>query len=70
MAEGLLRSLAGDRFEALSAGLEPREHVHPLAIETMRELEIDIASQVPKSMKKYLGRETISFVITDCSKAE
>jgi arsenate reductase len=70
MAEGLLRHFAGDRFEARSAGLSPREHVHPLAIRVMAEIGIDIGRQRPKSVKVYLGRETISFVITVCTRAE
>ncbi len=31
MAEGLLRHFAGESFEALSAGMEPGNEVHPLA---------------------------------------
>ena len=42
MAEGLLRALAGDRFEAMSAGTEAT-HVRPLAIRAMRELGVDIS---------------------------
>ncbi|RMH53390.1 MAG: arsenate reductase ArsC, partial [Bacteroidetes bacterium] len=37
MAEGLLRAMAGDRYEVMSAGTEPRG-VHPLAVEAMREI--------------------------------
>jgi arsenate reductase len=44
MAEGLLRAWAGDRFEALSAGVEATE-VRPLAIRAMAELGIDISGQ-------------------------
>jgi len=33
MAEGLLKHLAGDRFEAYSAGVEPTDEIHPCAIE-------------------------------------
>src|SRR4051794_28883544 len=36
MAEGLLRQMAGDRFEVLSAGVEP-SYVRPQAVEAMRE---------------------------------
>ncbi len=44
MAERLLRYLAGDRFEAHSAGTEAT-HVRPLAIRAMAELGIDISDQ-------------------------
>ena len=50
MAEGLLRHLAGERFEALSAGLEPNNDVHPFAIKVMEEIGIDISAQQPKAV--------------------
>ncbi|HQO79172.1 MAG TPA: arsenate reductase ArsC, partial [Thermodesulfobacteriota bacterium] len=40
MAEGMLRSLASDRFDVFSAGVNPT-HVHPLAIRVMQEISID-----------------------------
>ena len=43
MAEGLLRHLAKDCFEAYSAGIEPTDEIHPCAVEAMREPGIDIA---------------------------
>ena len=45
MAEGLLRSLAGDRFTALSAGANPSGYVHPMAVAVMDEISIDISAQ-------------------------
>ena len=42
MAEGLLRHMAGDQFEVFSAGTE-KTRVHPLAIEAMSEVGIDVA---------------------------
>ena len=48
MAEGLLRNLAGDRFEVMSAGTEAT-HVRPLAVRVMDELGIDISGQESKS---------------------
>ncbi len=44
MAEALLRQLGGDRFEAFSAGLEPKG-IHPLTIEALKEAGIDISGQ-------------------------
>jgi arsenate reductase len=43
MAEGLLRHIAGDRFDVASAGVSPT-HVRPEAITAMREIGIDISS--------------------------
>lgn len=70
MAEGLLRHLAEGRFDACSAGLAPRDHVHPLAVQVMAEIGIDISGQQPKSVKIYLGKATISCIITVCTRAE
>jgi arsenate reductase len=70
MAEGLLRDLAGDRYEAVSAGLDPREEVNPLAVQAMKEIGIDISGQAPKGVKTYLGNEAIHWLIVVCNKAQ
>lgn len=69
MAEGLLRKHAGDRYEALSAGLEPTT-VHPLAIRAMNEVGINISGQRSKSVKEYLGKIALGHVIFVCARAE
>ncbi len=67
MAEGLLRALGGDRFEAFSAGTEAT-HVRPLAVRVMAELGIDISHQESKTLERYLG-EPFDVVITVCDQA-
>ena len=67
MAEGLLRHLGGERFEAFSAGTEAT-HVRPLAIKAMAELGIDIAGQQSKTLDRYLN-EPFDEVITVCDTA-
>lgn len=47
MAEGFLRSYAGDRFVVESAGTKATK-IHPLAVRAMREVGIDISSQRSK----------------------
>src|SRR3990172_6648554 len=69
MAEGFLRELGGDRFTALSAGTEPAERVHPLAVEVMAEREIDISHQEPKNSAQYLGRLAVRHLIIVCAGA-
>lgn len=69
MAEGLLRKHAGDRFEALSAGMEATT-VNPLAIRVMNEIGIDISGQRSKSVKEYLGKVPLGHVIFVCARAE
>lgn len=70
MAEGYLRSMAGDRFDVHSAGMEPRPEVHPLAVETMREDGVDVSSQRPKPLTNYLGRASFRYVIVVCDRAD
>ncbi len=48
MAAGWLRELAGDRIEVRSAGSMPAEQIHPVAVEAMTEVGIDIAAEQPK----------------------
>ena len=68
MAEGLLRHLTGDRFEAYSAGTEAT-HVRPQALRVMGELGIDISGQESKTLDRYLG-EHFDYVITVCDDAK
>ena len=67
MAEGLLRQLAGDRFEVMSAGTEAT-HIRPLAIRAMDEIGIDISGQESKTLDRYLD-EPFDYVITVCDEA-
>ncbi len=67
MAEGLLRHLAGDRFEAYSAGTEATG-VRPLAVRAMAEAGADISGQESETLDRYLG-EPFDYVITVCDDA-
>jgi arsenate reductase (thioredoxin) len=67
MAEGYLRSVAGERFDAMSAGIEPKG-LNPLAVEAMREIGIDISSQRSKDVREFLG-VPVKYVVTVCSNA-
>ena len=67
MAEALLRTLAGEGFDAFSAGTEAT-HVRPLAIRAMAEIGIDISAQESKTLDRYL-QEPFDAVITVCDQA-
>ena len=67
IAEGLLRHLAGDRFEAHSAGTEAT-HVRPLAVRAMDEIGADISRQESKTLERYL-QEPFDYVVTVCDAA-
>jgi arsenate reductase len=69
MAEALLRHHAGDRYEAYSAGLEPRG-IHPYTVQVMNEVGIDISGQSSKDVMLYMGHVHFGAVITVCANAE
>lgn len=56
MAEGLLRHDGGNKFEVMSAGVEPSS-VRPEAIEMMREIGIDISGHRSKSAEEFDGQQ-------------
>lgn len=72
MAEGWLRALGSDRFDALSAGSKPAGYVHPRAIAAMAEVGIDIAAQQSKSINAFLPPAGLppDLIISVCSGAE
>jgi len=67
MAEGLLRSLAGDLVETASAGLRA-EGVHPLSIQVMDEAGLDISHHRSKAVEA-LDRRTWDVIVTLCEPA-
>jgi arsenate reductase len=69
MAEGFLREHGSDKFNAYSAGTEPAERVHPLAIQVMAEKGIDVSHQEPKNVGQYLGRLPVRHLVIVCSGA-
>ena len=67
MAEGLLRDMAGDKFEVFSAGSHP-SRIHPMSIKVMDEVNIDITEHTSDPIGMYLGYG-IDYVITLCDNA-
>jgi arsenate reductase len=68
MAEGLLRSLYGYKYEVFSAGTDPRV-VNPISVEVMKEIGIDISNHYSKNVKDFFG-EDFEYVITVCGSSE
>jgi arsenate reductase len=69
MAQEYLNRLAGDRFKAESAGVEPGT-LNPLAVEVMREAGIDISHNTTRSVfDLYRAGKLFDFVITVCDEA-
>ena len=67
IAEGLMRHLASDRFEAHSAGSRPTK-VHPSAITVMKEIGIDISSHTSDSISLFIDK-SMDIVVTVCDNA-
>jgi arsenate reductase (thioredoxin) len=68
MAEGLLRHMAGDRFEVSSAGTKPSS-VRPEAVQAMQEIGISLEGHRSKSVDEFIGKP-IDYVITVCDNAK
>lgn len=67
IAEGIMRNLAGDKFDVYSAGSHPTK-VHPMSIKVMKEVGIDIYSQTSDPISLYLN-EIMDIVVTVCDDA-
>ena len=67
MAEGLLRSMGGDKFEVESAGTVA-SFVRPQAIAAMAEIDIDITGHHSKCLDEFLGT-AFDHIITVCDNA-
>jgi arsenate reductase len=68
MAEGLLRHMAGDVFDAFSAGTQPAG-LNPGAVAAMNAIGVDISSQRSKHVAEFASRR-FDYVITVCDRAK
>ncbi len=68
MACGILKHIKPS-FEVHSAGVRPATEVHPLAIQVMKEIGIDISNAQPKQVNEYLDQPW-DYVITVCNHAK
>ncbi len=68
LAEGLVNSICSNKYQAFSAGSTPTE-VNPLAIETLKEIGIDITGHYSKNIIKFED-QYFDYVITVCNNAK
>jgi arsenate reductase (thioredoxin) len=69
MAEALLNYIAGNKYQAESAGLEPGA-LNPLAVEAMRKMNIDISDKKTQDVfDLFKAGRRFSYVITVCDEA-
>lgn len=70
MAEALLKKMAGDKFEVVSAGLEPGS-LNPLAVKAMADMGIDIShNQTKSALELSQAGEPFDYVITVCDESQ
>src|SRR5688572_12305483 len=69
LAEGFLRTAAGDILDVQSGGSKPAGYVHPLAIKVMAEVGIDISQHRSKHLNEFLN-QPVQTVITVCGNAD
>ena len=69
MAEAFLKQCGGDRFEVMSAGIEPG-NLNPYVVEVMKEVGIDISGNKTKDIFEFIKKGTLpAYVITVCDEA-
>ena len=69
MAEAFLRRYAPRAFEPHSAGLEPKG-IHPLTVQVMEEVGIDMKEHRSKPLQEYMGKTMFGYLITVCGHAD
>ena len=69
MAEAFVRKYADGRFEAHSAGLEPKG-LNPFTVKVMNEVGIDVSGQTSKGVDTYLGKMLFQYLVTVCDDAD
>ena len=69
MAEAFLKKYGGDKFEAYSAGLEPKA-IDPYTEQVMRGIGFPLTNQYSKSFREYMGKVHFAYLITVCAEAE
>jgi arsenate reductase len=68
MAEAILRREGGGDFEVHSAGVWPKDDVHPMTIQVLAEIGIDISDARSKSVTEFLDQR-FDYVVTVCDRA-
>ncbi|HEX3507742.1 MAG TPA: arsenate reductase ArsC [Candidatus Dormibacteraeota bacterium] len=69
MSQALFERAAGGAHEARSAGTTPAEHVHPVVVAAMKEIDIDLSANVPKMLTTELAQWADVVVTMGCGDA-
>ncbi|HEX5457641.1 MAG TPA: hypothetical protein VFX64_04565 [Candidatus Nitrosotalea sp.] len=66
MAEGFYRKYAPKGWISVSAGSRPTLEINPIAVESMKEVGIDVSKQKPKELSDELIRSSFLKVSMGC----
>ncbi len=66
MSQALFERAAGGTHDALSAGTTPAARVHPVVVEALREIDIDIAEREPRLLTRELAEQADVVVTMGC----
>ena len=70
MAAAFFNQLADcTRAEAVSAGTQPGRQIHPVVVEVMNEVGLDLSSQTPKLLTDAMARDASLLVTMGCGDA-
>jgi arsenate reductase len=69
MSQALFARAAGASHEARSAGTTPAEHVHPVVVAAMKEIDIDLSANAPKMLTTELAQWADVVVTMGCGDA-
>ena len=69
MAEAFWENLGKGKWQSESAGSRPSGYVHPLAIQAMQELDINISANTSKSLDQF-KHQPFDLVVTVCDNAK
>jgi len=69
MAEAMFHNQYGDKFEIVSAGVEPWDDLHPMAVKLMNEDGLDMTGHYPQHVKEYIN-DKIDIAVTIGDRAE
>lgn len=69
MAEAIWNKLGKGEWHAVSAGSKPAGYVHPIAVEVMKDLEVDLSSATSKHVEQF-EKESFDVVVTVCDNAK
>jgi arsenate reductase len=70
MAEGFFNKSPPEGYRAVSAGTKPVSQINPLAIDVMKEVDIDISNQKSKEITEDMMRDSFKTVNMGCMDKE